>query len=147
MKKNILLKTIISIILVTLLVGIISIGTNKVTANDQYKINEKNLEIPIFLYHHIVDNKSEIEYDYMQTSKDTFEKQITGLENSGYHFISYDDLIQYKEGKKTLYKKSAVLTFDDGYEDVYKNAYPILKEYNIPFTMFIITDYWEQIHI
>ncbi len=141
MKKNILLKTIISIILVTLLVGIISIGTNKVTANDQYKINEKNLEIPIFLYHHIVDNKSEIEYDYMQTSKDTFEKQITGLENSGYHFISYDDLIQYKEGKKTLYKKSAVLTFDDGYEDVYKNAYPILKEYNIPFTMFIITDY------
>lgn len=140
MKRNILLKTIISIILVTLLVGIISKGINEITSYNQYKINEKKLEIPIFLYHHIVDNKSEIQYDYMQTTKETFEKQITGLEKSGYHFISYDDLIQYKEGKKSLYKKSAILTFDDGYEDIYKNAYPILKKDNIPFTIFIITD-------
>lgn len=141
MKRKVILKTVISIILIILLVGIVGIGYNKATENNQYNINEKNLEIPIFLYHHIVDNKSEIEYDYMQTTKDTFEKQIVGLENSGYHFISYDDLIQYKEGKKSLYKKSALLTFDDGAEDIYKIAYPILKKHNIPFTMFIITDY------
>lgn len=141
MKKKVILKTIISIILIILLVGIVSIGYDKATVNNQYNISDRNLEIPIFLYHHIVDNESQIEYDYMQTTKDTFEKQIIGLENSGYHFISYDDLIQYKEGKKSLYKKSAILTFDDGAEDTYKNAFPILKKYDIPFTMFIITDY------
>ena len=37
-----------------------------------------------------------------------------------------------------IYKKSCLITFDDGYEGVYKNAYPIAKKYNIPFAMFII---------
>ena len=141
MKRKTILKTLILIILIIFFISIIVIGYNKVAENNQYNIYEKNLEIPIFLYHHIVENKSEIEYDYMQTTKDTFEKQIIGLKNSGYHFISYDDLIQYKEGKKSLYKKSAVITFDDGAEDIYKIAYPILKKHNIPFTMFVITDY------
>ena len=36
------------------------------------------------------------------------------------------------------------MTFDDGYEGVYENAYPIAKKYNIPFTMFIIIDNMEQ---
>ena len=48
---------------------------------------------------------------------------------------------RYKEGNKKLYKKSCVLTFDDGYKDVYENAYPIIKDLNIPLTMFVITDY------
>ena len=39
-----------------------------------------------------------------------------------------------------MYKKSCLLTFDDGYEGVYENAYPIAKKYNIPFTIFVITD-------
>lgn len=141
MKKRVILKTVISAILIVLLVSIISIGYDKATENNEYTIDQKNLKIPIFLYHQIVEDESEIQYDYMQTTKDTFEKQIIGLENSGYHFISYDDLIQYKEGKKPLYKKSALLTFDDGAEVTYKNAYPILKKYNIPFTIFVITDY------
>ena len=48
------------------------------------------------------------------------------------------DLIEYKKGNKKIYKKSCLITFDDGYEGVYKNAYPIAKKYNIPFAMFII---------
>lgn len=57
-----------------------------------------------------------------------------------YHFIDYTDLEQYKKGEKALYKRSCIITFDDGYEGVYKNAYPIAKNNNIPFTIFVIID-------
>lgn len=139
-KYSILLKIIISILTIIILLGISIYTYDRLTVNNEYLISEKNLEIPIFLYHHIVKEESEIQYDYMQTTEKTFEEQIRGLENLGYHFISYQDLIDYNNGQKKLYKKSCVLTFDDGYKDIYTNAYPILQKYNIPFTMFVVTN-------
>lgn len=139
-KYSILLKIIISILTIIILLGISIYTYDRLTVNNEYLISEKNLEIPIFLYHHIVKDESEIQYDYMQTTEKTFEEQIRGLENLGYHFISYQDLIDYNNGQKKLYKKSCVLTFDDGCKDIYTNAYPILQKYNIPFTMFVVTN-------
>lgn len=139
-KYSILLKIIISILTIIILLGISIYKYDRLTVNNEYLISEKNLEIPIFLYHHIVKEESEIQYDYMQTTEKTFEEQIRGLENLGYHFISYQDLIDYNNGQKKLYKKSCVLTFDDGCRDIYTNAYPILQKYNIPFTMFVVTN-------
>lgn len=139
-KYSILLKIIISILTIIILLGISIYTYDRLTVNNEYLISEKNLEIPIFLYHHIVKEESEIQYDYMQTTEKTFEEQIRGLENLGYHFISYQDLIDYNNGQKKLYKKSCVLTFDDGCKDIYTNAYPILRKYNIPFTMFVVTN-------
>ena len=139
-KKNILVG-----IIVVIIIGIIGIVCyDRITVNNQYYIGEKNLEIPIFVYHNIVNDSSEIKYDYMQTTKNVFENQIQGLQAVGYHFITYEYLAKYKNGEEQLYKKSCIVTFDDGYEGVYENAYPIAKKYNIPFTMFIIIDNMEQ---
>ena len=127
-KKNILVG-----IIVVIIIGIIGIVCyDRITVNNQYYIGEKNLEIPIFVYHNIVNDSSEIKYDYMQTTKNVFENQIQGLQAVGYHFITYEDLAKYKNGEEQLYKKSCIVTFDDGYEGVYENAYPIAKKYNIP---------------
>ena len=112
---------------------------DRITINFQYSVNEANIDIPIFLYHNIVSESSQIQYDYMQTTKDVFERQISGLLDFGYHFITYDDLQKFKNNEIKLYKKSCILTFDDGYKGVYENVYPIAKKYNIPFTMFIVT--------
>lgn len=79
----------------------------------------------------------------MQTTKDKFEEQIKGLKKLGYDFITYEELIEFRKNELELSKKSCILTFDDGYEGVYENAYPIAQKYNIPFTMFIITDNME----
>lgn len=137
-------KIVLSIIstIVIIIVGLIVY--DRVTINNMYYISEKNLEIPIFVYHNIVKSKSDIEYDYMQTDVDTYENQIKGLQKVGYHFINYNDLQEYKDGKKKIYKKSCIITFDDGYEGVYENAYPISKKYNIPITMYLIIDNMEQ---
>lgn len=111
-----------------------------VTVNNTYYIWEKNLQIPIFVYHDIVEDESKMEYDYMQTTVDTFERQITGLMKLGYKPISYEDLVAYKDGKKAIPKWSFLITFDDGYTGVYKYAYEIAKKYNIPMTSFEIND-------
>lgn len=110
------------------------------TVNNTYYMGEKNLQIPIFVYHDIVEDESQVEYDYMQTTAETFEKQITGLMKLGYKPISYQDLLDYKNGEKAIPKWSFLITFDDGYDGVYKYAYEIAKKYNIPMASFEITD-------
>lgn len=55
----------------------------------------------------------------------------------GYEFVPLDELVNMIEIGK--YKKVVAVTFDDGFKDLYRNAYPILKEINIPFTLFLIT--------
>ena len=139
-KKN-LIKRVVLIISLTIIISISGlIVYDRATINNEYYISEMNLYIPIFVYHDIVKEESEIHFDYMQTTSITFEEQLKGLKNAGYHFITYEDLVQYKEGNKKLYKKSCILTFDDGYKGVYENAYPIAQKYEIPFTMFVITE-------
>ena len=80
----------------------------------------------------------------MQTTKETFENQLKGLKDYGYNFITYNDLQRFKNKEIKLRKNSCIVTFDDGLKGVYENAYPIAKKYNIPFTMFVITDKMEQ---
>lgn len=107
------------------------------TRNNEYYISEKNIQIPVFVYHDIVKDESEIEYDYMQTTYDTFKNQIDGLMKMGYKPISYDELMKYSKGEIKLSKWSFVITFDDGYTGVYDYAYEYAKEKNIPITSFI----------
>jgi peptidoglycan/xylan/chitin deacetylase (PgdA/CDA1 family) len=111
---------------------------DRATINNTYTISEKNLYIPIFVYHDLVENDSEIDFDYMKTTTDKFKKQILGLKKLGYQVISYQDLYDYKNNNKALPKKCCIITFDDGYESIYKYAFPIAKEYNIPMTSFAI---------
>ena len=138
--KKKIIRVIIGIIIIFVLIPIGIITYDRVTVNNKYKISERQIYIPIFVYHDIVENESEIEFDYMQTTKDLFEKQVSGLKKLGYDFITYEELQKYKNNEIALKKKSCILTFDDGFEGVYKNAYPIAQKYDIPFTMFIITD-------
>lgn len=127
------------------LVGIIAIITifviyNILTIDKTYYKNEKNINISIFVYHNIVEDKNKIEYDYMQTSKQRFEEQLKGLKSLGYHFISYEDLIKYNKGEIALQKNTCIVTFDDGWDGAYNIAYPIAQKYNIPITLFVVND-------
>ena len=132
-------------ILILFFILIVGLATyDAVTTNKKYSINEKNIYIPIFVYHDIVSDSSKLQYDYMQTTKEKFEEQIKGLKKIGYDFITYEELKKFKKNEIKINKKSCLLTFDDGYEGVYENAYPIAKKYNIPFTMFIVTDNMEE---
>jgi peptidoglycan/xylan/chitin deacetylase (PgdA/CDA1 family) len=67
-----------------------------------------------------------------------FEKQIRYLTKT-HLFLSLSKLAEYLREDKNPDKNLAVITFDDGYKDNYNYAYPILKKYNIPATIFLVT--------
>lgn len=110
----------------------------KADKTKKYYKNEKNIKIPILLYHNIPIGKSARSEYYMSTTQKQFEKQISGLKELGYTFITYDDLIKYYNNELALPEYVVLITFDDGYLDNYENAFPIIKKYNIPATMFVI---------
>ena len=133
-KISIIILAIIAIIILTIACSIL----NFIYSNKEYSKNEKNINIPIFVYHNIVDKITGP--DYMQTTKENFVNQITGLKNLGYEIIRYDDLIKYDRGEKKLKEKSLIITFDDGGKSNYENLFPIIKQYNIPVTINVIDD-------
>ena len=59
--------------------------------------------------------------------------------DEGYHTITMDELYDYVTKGTELPDKPVLITFDDGYIDNYKYAFPILKEYNMKATLFMIT--------
>lgn len=117
-----------------------------------YYKNEKNLRIPILLYHEITKEKPERNLSYMRTTRENFEKQIQGLLEYGYTVISYDDLIAYDKGEEALPEKVVLIDFDDGYIGNYLYAFEIVKKYNIPISIYVVDDLvgtpgyfnWEQ---
>ncbi|KAF3996131.1 poly-beta-1,6-N-acetyl-D-glucosamine N-deacetylase PgaB [Glaciimonas immobilis] len=65
-------------------------------------------------------------------SAPNFADQLAWLRDRGYTALSMNDVLEAKAGGKPLPKLSYLVTVDDGYEDFYLNAYPILKLYNVP---------------
>ncbi|MBP7087685.1 MAG: polysaccharide deacetylase family protein [Candidatus Omnitrophica bacterium] len=97
------------------------------------------LDIPILMYHQI-GLKQHSEYPSIYTSKDSFEKQMRILKESGYETIYLSEYAQILKRPGSSIKKRIVICFDDAYEGVYKFAYPVLAKYNFKAVVFIITE-------
>lgn len=95
--------------------------------------------IPVLLYHHVQPIKEIVEKKQQNISVDSeiFDKQMEYLVSRGYNTLTLQDFFSGLSG--TLPSKPIVLTFDDGYEDFYTYAYPVLKKYNIRATVFLPT--------
>jgi peptidoglycan/xylan/chitin deacetylase (PgdA/CDA1 family) len=77
---------------------------------------------------------------FLCVSPRNFEKQIEYLQKR-YKIVSLTNLIRYRNSAELPFKDYIAITFDDGYRDNYTNAYPILKKYRVPATIFLSTDY------
>lgn len=89
-------------------------------------------------------NRRIINNDSFEISSEFFESLIQYLLSGSYEFISLDELherIRMKKKENTSGKKFICITFDDGYRDNYTIAYHILKKYNIPFAIYVITGF------
>src|SRR6218665_1986504 len=65
-------------------------------------------------------------------SQETFRRHLEGLSAAGYKFASLGEALDVMSGAKTAHDDLFVVTFDDGYRDVYRYAYPVLKQMGIP---------------
>ena len=62
------------------------------------------------------------------------------LKKHRFNVLPLSTLVQIIKQGKPLPRKSVVITFDDGYDDNYQHAFPVLKKYGFPATIFVITD-------
>ncbi len=88
----------------------------------------------MFHYVRTVDRKQDPLGYNLSIEPDSFEEILKYLQAEGYHTIHAADLLQ-----KSVPEKSIILTFDDGYEDFYTTAWPLLQKYNFTATEAIIT--------
>lgn len=100
-------------------------------------------KLTILSYHEIVDRDQALVPEYA-VSPTMFVRQMDWLRNRGYRFVSVDDVIADQAGKKPLPAKAVLITFDDGYQSVYQNAWPVLKMFRIPAVIAVVGSWLEE---
>jgi peptidoglycan/xylan/chitin deacetylase (PgdA/CDA1 family) len=99
--------------------------------------------IPVLMYHSISDQDESGSRAYFRTctAPHVFEDQMANLHSNGYNACSLAQAIdQLRSGTDAAYKP-VVITFDDGYSDFYREAFPILNRYGFSATVFLPTAY------
>lgn len=94
-------------------------------------------ELTIIGYHEIVAGDKALIPQYA-VSPETFEQQMAWLHDHGYKFVSVDDILAARAGKKPLPEKAVLLSFDDGYRSFYQHAFPIIKRYHAPVVLALV---------
>jgi len=92
--------------------------------------------IPILCYHRVGNGTSK-----MDIAPAKLEAQLEWLADNGRPVVRLSDLAAFLAGKRALPPGAVVITFDDGYESVYRNALPLLRKWDVPATLFVYTDF------
>lgn len=93
----------------------------------------------LVLTYHRISTHSDFD-DPLKVSLKSFERQISYLKENC-HILSGEELADIIKSRRSIPKKSVFISFDDGWSDNYTNAFPILKQNEVPAIIFISTDY------
>lgn len=121
-------------------VGMAAVGMTQAVSAKKPKINPATLTV--IGYHEVTNDKDALIPMY-SVSTARFEEQVRWLQNSGFHFISVDQLLKAHQGKTVLPEKPVLLTVDDGYENFYTNVYPFVKANKIPIVLAVVGSWLE----
>lgn len=92
--------------------------------------------VPILMYHNIGYAKGG-----SFVTPENFARQMEYIKKNNYEVITLDEFVESIKDKKLLKRNKVVITFDDGYKDNFEYAYPVLKKFGFPATIFLITDW------
>ena len=121
-----------SIILILSLTGLPA----EVSAESLEKV--RVVTVPILLYHSISsDSSADSRYAVSVTD---FKDQMQQLRYWGYSPIAIKDLVDHINKGHSLPRRPIVITFDDGYLDVFDHAFPIMERYGITGTVYIVAN-------
>jgi len=120
-----------------------------ITAPATPEIN-KSATVSILGYHDVRERGG----SPMLIAGSKFRQQMQAIKDSQIPVIPLADVMAWKRGEKSIPPESIVITFDDGWEGVYEQAYPVLKEFGFPFTVYLYKKYvniggrsmtWDQV--
>ena len=107
-------------------------------ASTNATVKDDGVRVSVLGYHDFSKTLKETE---MRINTDKFRRQMQALKDQGISVVKMEDFQAWKRGEKSLPPRSVVITIDDGWLSVFTDAYPILKEFGYPFTLFLYTRY------
>lgn len=120
------------------------------TKEEKTKLPERReiggIHLPILTYHYIrtVTDLRDVLGEHLSVTPEVFEEQLKVLQQENFTTVTLDDLVSSWESKTNLPPKPVILTFDDGYDDFYLNAFPLLKKYNMKATAYIVPGFLDK---
>ena len=101
-------------------------------------VPDDGVRVSVLGYHDFSETQPETAMR-IRTSK--FRRQMEAIRQLGSKVITLDDFIAWKKGERDIPKKAVLITLDDGWKSVYTDAYPIMKEFGYPFTLYLYKNY------
>ena len=104
------------------------------------RFSQRGAHLPILMYHS-VSNREERAHPYYRTvtSPEMFARQMEYLRENGYSTVSLSEAVEWLKAPQKGGGQPVVITFDDGFQDFYTNAFPILSKHGFSATMFLPT--------
>ncbi len=119
-------------------------ASSTVSASESKKAEiKKNVLILCYHQFHVGEYKDQASAmaNAYSISVANFKRQLDEIKRENFTVITIDDYIDYLAGKKDIPEKSVIITIDDGYKSAYTYAYPLLKSYKYPFTIYVYSNW------
>ncbi|MDD5136730.1 MAG: polysaccharide deacetylase family protein [Candidatus Omnitrophica bacterium] len=119
-----------------LFIGIVAVAVIAVVSAVIYV--ETSYTVPILMYHSINNDAGATK---LSVSPEDFARQMEFLHKNHYNVVPLEKAVPFIKKKERPPQKTIAITFDDGFRDNYVYAYPVLKRYDIPATIFVVMDW------
>lgn len=93
----------------------------------------------VLMYHHVGIPPKGVALRSLYVTPRMFRFQMWYLKNAGFRVVCLNEICSFINGDRSD-EKLVAITFDDGYQDFYDHAYPVLRAYNFPSTVFLVSD-------
>ncbi len=104
---------------------------------DELKI-KKAAQVSVLCYHDFTTGRST---NPMVINIQKFRTQMQALKDAKLPVISMGDYLAWRRGERDIPDPSIMVTMDDGWKSVHSLAFPVLKEFGYPFTIFLYKNY------
>lgn len=99
-----------------------------------------HISVKVLVYHRIVEDDLRRKSHWANVSVDQLRKHLKLLDLWGFTPITFNDYLLSSSGELQLPKRPVIITFESGYRDTYKFAFPLLKEFGMNAVVFAIGD-------
>ncbi len=118
--------------------GKVNTATRKVSVVDSFEGGNATA-VPVLMYHYVYDETNkpdDLDNNWIEAS--LLRQEVAWTKEQNFYYPSYEELVAFVNGKKTLPFKCVIFTFDDGKPEFLESGLPIFNELQVPATAFII---------